>query len=82
MIDWDDIVGLLTITMVVFTMIGLIFWGVISLNRYQCNTYMQVTGVETKYDFPAGCFLKDGDTWMSWDEYKYRNVAKVGLTGE
>ena len=43
----------------------------------QCDTYSQVTGRDTKYR-TGMCYIKDGDTWYAWQEYKLRNATTGG----
>lgn len=46
---------------------------------YQCSNYAEITGKETRYARFDVCYVKEGDTWMRWDEYKAYIVASKGL---
>ena len=45
-------------------------WG-----KYSCHTYESITGKPTKYQ-AGDCYIKDGDNWYVWSEYKYRLATK------
>lgn len=42
---------------------------------WSCNRYSEVTGKQTKMG-ALSCYVKDGDKWYIWEEYKYRFVTK------
>ena len=42
---------------------------------WQCNGYSKVTGKQTKV-VTLDCYIKDGNNWYVWSEYKYRLATK------
>ena len=62
--------------------LGAMFGLGIKLDKAECAAYNKATSIETKYEFPAGCFMKVDDTWLSWDEYKYRQVGAEAVENE
>ena len=53
-----------------------------TFDRWQCSIHGKVTGYETQYRFPAGCYLKVRGQWMKYDEYVARTTASEGLKNE
>ncbi len=51
-----------------------------SLARYSCNRHQDITGIETRYVNLTACYLNTENGWMSYDEYKQRNIARIGLS--
>lgn len=41
-------------------------------NRYSCNNYEKVGGVETRYVTLDTCYINTERGWQRWDEYKVR----------
>jgi flagellar basal body-associated protein FliL len=51
--------------------VGVSWW----IGQYECSTYKNVTGKETKYAAMTCYINKDGE-WMSWSEYKLRYATR------
>jgi hypothetical protein len=47
--------------------------------RYQCKSYAQLTGKETKWNTLDCCYIKTAEGWQRWDEYTKRAIASEGL---
>ena len=45
------------------------------IDKYSCGQYAEITGKPTKFA-ALECYIKDGDKWYVWAEYKYRLAAK------
>jgi hypothetical protein len=54
-----------------------LFGFVYFVNLNECSTYHDVTGRNTQFKFGT-CYVKDGNEWYDWSEYKLRN-ATVGV---
>lgn len=70
--DYIIVAASLIVFMLAFiaAIIGLSYW----YESTQCEAYSEVTKRDTK--FRAGmCYIKDGDDWYAWSEYKLRNAA-------
>lgn len=64
----------------VFCLVILGGLGVAELHgRYQCNTYQEITGTETKWVLLDTCYLNTEQGWQRYDEYKHRNIAHDSL---
>lgn len=70
-----DFIEFMIVLFIFFLAIGfLVTAPVVFADAYACKTYQEITGKETKY---AGfdCFIKAGNEWMLYEEYKLRNVT-------
>lgn len=55
----------------------LVFVGTLAVNqleKYSCNKYMEITGIETKHEFLIGCFIKHKGKFIPYDEFNSRNL--------
>mgnify|MGYP003495126425 FL=1 len=52
------------------------------VGMYQCDNYSKMTGKEVQYVFADTCYVREGNTFMRWDEYKayisgYKGLDKI-----
>lgn len=50
----------------------LLMYGAVN---WTCGSYEEVTGKPTKVA-ALDCYIKDGDNWYVWEEYKHRLITK------
>lgn len=65
----------LPIMLGILLFVGSFLWLVNAGNRYQCNNYRELTGIETKWVTLDVCYIKTPSGWQRWDEYKARAVT-------
>lgn len=59
----------------IFATIFLIGFGMVYVGEiYSCRGYEKVTGKSTQF-VVGTCYIQDGNSWYSWEEYKNRFVA-------
>ena len=66
---------LLVCVVLVAAAIALVFFSAASLARYSCSYYERTTGIETKFDWIAGCYVRIGDKMIPYGEYKARAIT-------
>jgi hypothetical protein len=63
------------IVVVPFLVLIVVLVGIaLAATSWQCNGYQDVTGKQTKM-VGGNCYIKDGDRWFMWAEYKNRFVT-------
>ena len=65
----------LVFVVIAATAIALVFFSVASLARYNCSYYERTTGIETKFNWIAGCYVRSGDRMIPYSEYKARAIT-------
>lgn len=45
------------------------------LSSRNCRLHGEITGLETKRISFSGCYLKVGNVWMTYEEYKLRGIT-------
>lgn len=43
--------------------------------RYECNYYGRVSGIETEFNWIAGCYVRSGNKMIPYSEYKARAIT-------
>lgn len=43
--------------------------------RYECNYYERVSGIETEFNWVAGCYVRSGNKMIPYSEYKARAIT-------
>jgi hypothetical protein len=75
---YDAIVPMAVICgLVVVALAFIIGFGAASV-AYSCAGYEKATGKPTKF-VNLDCYIKDGDQWFVWAEYKNRLVTKGSM---
>jgi hypothetical protein len=54
--------------------VGVSVGALIMYSSYQCDVYSEVTKLETKF-VGQMCFIKSGDSFVPYEEYKLRNIT-------
>lgn len=68
MSDLEDYLGGLVF---VFGILAFIVTIIAFLMAWECSSYQEMTNKQTKLS-GGSCYVKDGNEWYRWDEYKYR----------
>ena len=66
---WLPFLGLVTVA------VALVLIPAYFVDKYSCGQYAEITGKPTKFA-AFECYVKDGDKWYAWAEYKYRLATK------
>lgn len=71
---------LLPVAILILTVVVIIFIVGHLHMKYSCNRHQDITGIETKYVPLSACYLNTEDGWVTYEDYKQRNIAKTGLS--
>lgn len=76
----NDFLSFVGMVIVPFVLLGAALFGSLHFyGKYQCQNYAAISGKETRWaDFDT-CYIKSGNEWMRWDEYKVRFMAYDGM---
>lgn len=83
-----EVISSIALLFVILLLLFITAWGIllginVVWNKYSCENYSNMTGVETKSGW-GDCFLKIDGSWIRWEEYKIgvQTNQKIKLEAE
>jgi hypothetical protein len=64
------VVGLLT-ALAMFALTMFILGAADYMSRKGCEAIEEMSGVEVRYGFTSGCYVRDGDRWVPDEYWRY-----------
>jgi len=75
----DSLITVFALCVLLTSLVGVIMLTSNAVASYQCDNYQKMTGKLTEYVFFDSCYIKTGDGWQRWDEYKARAFTNEGV---